>query len=364
MFRWLKKHFIPHEGNEHRPHILRDESMRRILVLVIALELVVFIIPSVANLGLSGGMAAVLPAVLGELTNEERQTENLPALAVSPELTLAAQMKAEDMASRGYFAHTSPEGKTPWHWIELAGYKYQYAGENLAVNFRDSKDVTSAWLKSPTHKANIVKANYTEMGTGIARGLYQGRQTVFVAQVYANPMPAVLPSVARIVLAAPIEKKVSSQSEVLGSQITAVPGTPEARPAEGEAPPNGGPREAIAVARVAPEEAVIAEEEIPPVPVQEFNADTKVPENQPLWHKLLASPRNTSNMLMVLVFGVIAAALLIYVVFKMTNHHKDLLGNGLAMLAVVGAFMVANYYLSFSSMAVLPSYDYSLEDTL
>ena len=337
MFSWLKKHFIPHEGNEHRPHVLRDESMRRIIALVIALELVVFIIPSLANLRPSGGMAAVLPAILGELTNEQRQTENLPVLSVSPELTLAAQMKAEDMASRGYFAHTSPEGKTPWYWIELAGYKYQYAGENLAVNFRDSEDVTNAWLESPTHKANIVKANYTEMGTGIARGLYQGKQTVFVTQVYANPMPARLPSVAKIVLALPIEKTVSSGSEILGSQ---------------------------AVAQVAPEEVLTAEDEALSIPAQELNLEKKVSESPSLWQKLLASPHNTANMLMVLAFGIIALALFTYVVLKMRDHHKDLLGNGLAMLAVVGALMVANYYLSFSNMVVLESYDYSLEDTL
>lgn len=98
-------------------------------------------------------------------------------------------MKAQDMATKGYFAHTSPEGKkTPWYWLKQVGYQYQYAGENLAINFTDSKDVTNAWMNSPTHKANIVKDKYTEVGTGIATGLYEGRETVFVAQVYANPI--------------------------------------------------------------------------------------------------------------------------------------------------------------------------------
>ena len=61
-------------------------------------------------------------------------------------------MKAQDMATLGYFAHVSPDGKTPWYWIEKVGYDYQYAGENLAINFSDSKDVTNAWMASPLHK--------------------------------------------------------------------------------------------------------------------------------------------------------------------------------------------------------------------
>ena len=69
-------------------------------------------------------------------------------------------------------------------------------------------------------------------------------------------------------------------------------------------------------------------------------------------------------MLMALVFGVVAMALLVYIVLKMRDHHKDLLGNGLAMLAIVGAVVVANYYLSFNNMILAESYDYALEDTL
>ena len=191
MISWLKKHFIPHEGNNHRPHILRGSSIRNIIIIVVLLEIVIFLAPTLARLNTSGGMAAVLPAVLANLTNEERQSQKLNVLAVNPILNKAAEMKAIDMATKGYFAHISPEGKTPWYWLELAGYKYQYAGENLAVDFSDSKDVASAWMASPTHRMNIVKNNYTEIGTGLPIGMYEGRETIFVAQVYANPLPLI-----------------------------------------------------------------------------------------------------------------------------------------------------------------------------
>ena len=289
-------------------------------MLVVALELIAFILPSLVNLNLSGGMAAVLPAVLGQLTNEKRAAADLPVLVVNPLLTQAAEMKAQDMAEQGYFAHTSPEGKTPWYWIEQTGYKYQYAGENLAVNFRDSEDVTEAWLQSPTHQANIVKGNYTEMGTGVARGMYQGKNTVFVAQVYASPLPAPVSPVAASALVRVAEAAATVSSQVLGPEI--VPAEPG------------------------------------------LKVETKVAEKLEPWQKAFASPRRTTNMIMFTIFGFIALALILYVIIKLRGHHKDLLGNGLAVLAIIGALFVANYYLSYGRMLVVESYNYALQDMI
>ncbi|MEI6553150.1 MAG: CAP domain-containing protein, partial [bacterium] len=75
----------------------------------------------------------------------------------------------------------------PWYWIDQTGYQYSSAGENLAVNFDYSKDVVQAWMNSPTHRANIVKAKYQEIGIGIAEGFYQGRPSVFVVQMFGTP---------------------------------------------------------------------------------------------------------------------------------------------------------------------------------
>ena len=113
MFSWLKKHFIPHEGNEHRPHILRGDSTRYIVALIIFFEVFSFVIPTLTHLNTTGNMAAVLPAVLASLTNEERKTQNLATLTINPILNKAAEMKAKDMATNSYFAHTSPDGKNP-----------------------------------------------------------------------------------------------------------------------------------------------------------------------------------------------------------------------------------------------------------
>lgn len=234
-------------------------------------------------------MAAVLPAVLANLINEERQAQNLQTLAVNPVLNKAAEMKAKDMAQYGYFAHTSPEGKTPWYWLERVGYQYQYAGENLAVNFSDSKDLTIAWMNSPTHKANIEKENYTEVGTGIANGTYEGKKTIFVAQLYANP--------------------IKGDGNILGANI--------------------------------------------------MSDRLKTIGEPAFWQKLFASPRNTTNKILSIIFGVITVALLLYIFIKMENHHKDLITNGLFVLAFIGAIFVANYYFSRHNMLITTSLNYS-----
>lgn len=189
MFKWLKRQFVPHEINGFRPLFLRRESAMSLAGALVILELVLFILPTLyfSQYSKDMGITAVLPGVLATLTNEVRQKNSLPALAVSPLLTQTAQLKAEDMASKGYFAHHSPEGRSPWYWFNLVGYQYLFAGENLAVNFSDSEQVTEAWMKSPRHQANLVGKVYTEMGTGIASGRYKGRDTVYVVQHYGTP---------------------------------------------------------------------------------------------------------------------------------------------------------------------------------
>jgi len=120
------------------------------------------------------------------LTNGDRANLSLNTLKYNDTLGKAAQMKADDMASKGYFAHTSPDGKKPWYWFKAAGYLFNYAGENLAVNFSNSMDIERAWMNSPTHKANITNKNYEEIGIGIAHGTYNGAPTTYVVQFFGT----------------------------------------------------------------------------------------------------------------------------------------------------------------------------------
>lgn len=131
--------------------------------------------------------ATVISSSLVLGTNEFRVTNNESALKESSLLNLAAQMKADDMAGKGYFSHVAPNGDLPWVWFNKVGYDYSYAGENLAIDFTESSDITTAWINSAKHKANLLNANFTEIGIGIATGTYEGHATTFVVQFFAKP---------------------------------------------------------------------------------------------------------------------------------------------------------------------------------
>ncbi|MBI2673819.1 MAG: hypothetical protein HYX23_00885 [Candidatus Zambryskibacteria bacterium] len=134
-------------------------------------------------------LSAVITGVLFDLTNSNRFSQNLNPLEFSPILTAAAQLKANDMAQKNYFAHTSPEGKSPWYWFSQGGYDFLYAGENLAINFIDSEDVVRAWMNSQGHRANILNDKFTEIGIALAPGVYNGQESIYIVQLFGRPIP-------------------------------------------------------------------------------------------------------------------------------------------------------------------------------
>ncbi len=173
-------------------HHLFGKLGNALLVLVISVSFItsVFLARSAFH---SPQMAAVISQALISLTNGDRATSELGLLRTNPLLTLAAQAKANDMAQKGYFAHTSPDGTTSWAWFKQVGYNYSYAGENLAVDFSDSTDVENAWLNSPTHRANLLNSHYTEIGIATAVGTFQGHTTTFVVQMFGAPSRSMVP---------------------------------------------------------------------------------------------------------------------------------------------------------------------------
>lgn len=128
------------------------------------------------------------------LLNAERQEKNLSILSENSELNQAAQMKAEDMIKNDYFAHNSPQGRSPWHWFEKSGYDYKFAGENLAVNYSNAKEQHEAWMNSPTHRDNILNANYREVGVAVLEGKIDGARSILTVQLFGAPMVAAVKS--------------------------------------------------------------------------------------------------------------------------------------------------------------------------
>ena len=122
------------------------------------------------------------------LTNESRKLNKVKTLKKSKKLTDAAQKKAEDMLKNQYFAHVSPNGRKAWDFLDEVKYDYFSAGENLAMNFSSPETVTEKWMQSPTHRANMLNSDYTEIGIGTVHGNFQGKQTTFIVQIFGRPL--------------------------------------------------------------------------------------------------------------------------------------------------------------------------------
>ena len=340
MLHWLKDHFIPHTGNNHRPHLLRGKNARRIVLLALVVELLIFALP--ASVIFKGGdfIASVLPAVLNELTNEKRVVGNLSELKTSEVLTKAAKLKAEDMASKSYFAHTSPEGLTPWYWLGTAGYSYAYAGENLAVNFIDSKDVTDAWMNSPSHRANILKQDYTEIGTGVATGIYKGREAIFVVQYYAAPKSALGSLLTTVIptASAQTQTSVAPSKKVTTNPPSKTTAIKPAAKSVSTLSPNTVPAES---AQAPQTEALTAQSEkiINTTPL-----DPTVTEST-LWAKLISSPRADANYVLLGMLGVVLLAFVLNIVIKFEVQHPDLITNGLAVAVIIFGIYLTNTHI-------------------
>ena len=181
--RQARDHFIPHRGNKHHPHILKHRVLFGYSIILILLKIIAVIGP-IALPSSTLYSSAITPKNIIDLTNQTRDNLNLSKLKMNDRLAKAAADKAADMLKNQYFAHTSPSGVTPWDWIKKAGYSYRYSGENLAVHFEEAEEVEKGWLVSPSHRANIVNANYTEIGVGVVSGVFEDVPTTFVVQMF------------------------------------------------------------------------------------------------------------------------------------------------------------------------------------
>ncbi len=121
-------------------------------------------------------------------TNAERSVRGLPPLASNVPLTRVALRKMSDLFARQYFAHVAPTGESVADLAEEEGYAYITVGENLALgSFESGRAVVDAWMNSKGHRANILKAAYTDIGIAAGRGVYEGRNVWIIVQSFGLP---------------------------------------------------------------------------------------------------------------------------------------------------------------------------------
>jgi uncharacterized protein YkwD len=114
-----------------------------------------------------------LEAQMLQMVNQERAKEGLKPLAADPEMTAVARRHSADMFKRGYFAHNNPDAETPFDRISKAGIRFRTAGENLAL--APSLEIAHTGLmRSPGHRANILRGQFGRLGIGIMDGGWRG----------------------------------------------------------------------------------------------------------------------------------------------------------------------------------------------
>jgi len=179
--------FIPKEDNNFRSKLLHFDFLTYYLLIALFFT---FLFKKTPLYNILGYATDITIQKLYELTNSERQKYNLPPLNYNEKLASAAYQKALDMFAKNYWAHFGPNGETPWQFILNSGYQYEYAGENLAKNFLFSQNVVSAWMNSPTHRENILKKEYTDIGLAVVNGNLNGEPTTLVVQMFGKTQNA------------------------------------------------------------------------------------------------------------------------------------------------------------------------------
>ncbi len=127
---------------------------------------VVYIEPELVSLAgaLSGNADSQAAAKAAfDLVNAKRQEAGLGALTWNSGLEQASAVRAVEASQ--FFSHTRPDG-SDW-WTVNSNLMY---GENLAKGYASANEAVTAWMNSPTHKANIMDAEFTSGAIAIHIG--------------------------------------------------------------------------------------------------------------------------------------------------------------------------------------------------
>jgi hypothetical protein len=166
-------------------------------------------------------------------------------------------------------------------------------------------------MNSPTHKANIEKSVYTEIGTGVATGTYNGEQTIFVTQFYASP------------------SKTNSEVKINPEVSVGVP-----------------TKDVPVVSTTSLDIKINAKAEVLGTTTEELNTEVLQNNIEKEFNKAATSPVRTGNYLLLIVGVLILIVLILTIIIEIKTQHFDLITNGLIIIFLIIGFVVANIYIS------------------
>lgn len=146
--------------------------VKRALLILMAVGILAFNVVAKVDVSAQNGEQGITIENLLKSHNEYRRSMNLGELRLSSLLNISAQKKADAMLSNSCWSHYCPPGKSPWEFFDEASYSYIYAGENLAEGFYRMDSLMQAWINSKTHRDNMEKPEFAEVGFAIVNGSY------------------------------------------------------------------------------------------------------------------------------------------------------------------------------------------------
>ncbi len=208
---------IPRESNNHKAKILHPNSLLIVTMLFLFFQVFVSNLPKLKP-DILGYAANIAPDEVVRLTNQKRQEAGLSLLTYNSDLAGAAYTKGVDMITKDYWAHVAPDGTQPWKFFNDFGYKYKYAGENLARDFTNPSSAVDAWMNSPTHRENILNPKYKEIGIGVVEGDLAGTDTTIIVQFFGSTYSD------KVVL--PVAQAAQTEKKVIATEAPKIVATP------------------------------------------------------------------------------------------------------------------------------------------
>ena len=104
------------------------------------------------------------------MINAVRAEQGLLLLSLNSTLCTVASSQSNDMLTRNYFSHTTPEGKNIFIILQENGIGYRAAGENIQHSYPASNASAEMyfnnWMNSSAHRENILNGNFSQIGIG------------------------------------------------------------------------------------------------------------------------------------------------------------------------------------------------------
>lgn len=229
LYKTFVRLFAPHKSNNHRPGVLHPEGFFFLSALLIGVSLFTRAFTATTLPTILGFASSITASQVVEQTNQQRTVLGISRLTMNSALNQAALAKGNNMCADQYWAHISPSGTTPWVFIKNAGYKYAVAGENLARDFADTGAMVSAWMASPTHRANIANDRYKDIGVAVIDCKLLGSDTALVVQMFGSQVTGVpttsiagATTVKKTVVIKPVASPSVTKSAVAGEESVPV----------------------------------------------------------------------------------------------------------------------------------------------